>query len=62
MFIGIKDLIKKDRLPDTLRQLKKIAVKNRTETEKKLLKRTSPLSEEEYLKLFYTTEEGEEIF
>jgi hypothetical protein len=54
-------ILKENSVPKKLKKLEKTAIEKRGEAEKYLLKK-SAISEEEYMKLFTTTEEFSEIF
>lgn len=62
IFEKIKKMILERKIPEKLRVIEEKAVANRKEAESYLLKSTSEIGEEEYLKLFYTRQEKEEIF
>ena len=50
------------KIPEKLRVIREKAINNRKNAESYLLNSTGVLPEEEYLKLFYTKQEKEEIF
>jgi len=55
-------MLLKRKIPEKLRAIKEKAITNRKNAESYLLNNTDVLPEEEYLKLFYTKQEKEEIF
>ncbi len=62
IFEKIKKMLLKRKIPEKLRAIKEKAITNRKNAESYLLNNTDVLPEEEYLKLFYTKQEKEEIF
>lgn len=62
IFQTIKDLVKEYKIPQKLKELENKASENRKKAESYLLDQVDGLSEKEFQKLFYTKEEGEEIF
>ncbi len=62
LFEKVKEILKEKQIPQKIKQLEKIATVEREQAESYILDGTGPLSEDEYKKLFYTTEEKEEIF
>jgi hypothetical protein len=62
IFEKIKKMILKSKIPEKLRIMEEKAVTNREKAESYLLNNTRVFPGEEYLKLFYTKQEREEIF
>jgi len=62
LFEKIKKMLSENKIPDKLDELEKHAIENRKNAESYLLNKKGTLLEEEYMKLFYTEEEAEEIF
>lgn len=62
IFQTIKDFVKEYEIPQKLKELENKATENRKKAELYLLDQVDGLSEKEFQKLFYTKEEGEEIF
>lgn len=62
IFQTIKDLIREYKIPQKLKEMERKAIQNRKRAEAYLLDQADGLSEKEFQKLFYTKEEGEEIF
>ncbi len=62
LYNKIKIMLKQASIPKKIRSLEKEAQRNRQNAETYLLKAQYPLSNEEAMKFFYTTEEKEEIF
>jgi len=62
IFEKIKKMVLERKIPEKLRVIREKAINNRKNAESYLLNSTGVLPEEEYLKLFYTKQEKEEIF
>jgi hypothetical protein len=62
LFEKVKSILQERSLPETLAQLETRAVENRREAENGLLKMTDADTDEGYQHLFFTREEGEEIY
>jgi hypothetical protein len=62
IFDTIKKMLFDFKIAEKISKLEKKAAENRKEAESILLKGTGQITEEESLKLFYTTEESDEIF
>jgi len=62
IFNEIGSMLLKRKIPEKLRALEDEAIINREKAESYLLENTEMLQEEEYMKLFYTSQEKEEIF
>jgi hypothetical protein len=62
IFEKIKKMIIESKIPEKLHIIEEKAVTNREKAESYLLKSSTEISEEDYLKLFYTRQEKEEIF
>jgi hypothetical protein len=62
IFEKIKRMILERKIPEKLRIIEEKAVTNREKAESYLLKSTAKIGQEDYLKLFYTRQEKEEIF
>jgi hypothetical protein len=62
IFSLIKNMLVEHKIPEKLETLGEKALQNREYAEAYLLQAENSLSEEEYMKLFYTAEEKEEIF
>ncbi len=62
LYSKINRMLREKGIPEKILALEKKAQVNRKYAESYLLKAPGPLSEEEYMKLFYTAEEKEEIF
>ncbi len=62
VFALIKNMLVENKIPAKLHDLEQKALDNREYAEAYLLQVQDSLSEEEYMKLFYTAEEKEEIF
>jgi hypothetical protein len=62
IFEKIKSMIQENKIPEKLHLIEEKAVTNREEAESYLLESNAEIDEEDYLKLFYTRQEKEEIF
>jgi hypothetical protein len=62
VFEQIKALVEENRIAAKLAELEAQAVKNRSQAEARLLDPATRISDSEALHLFYTREEGEEIY
>ncbi len=62
LFQRVKDMVSEQGIPERLVEMEAQAVASRDQAEARLLELGGELSEEEALHLFYTREEGEEIY
>jgi hypothetical protein len=62
VFRSVKDLVEQHDIPARIARLEAQAVETRVLSEKSLMEPTSDSSEEDYGDLFYTREEGDEIY
>lgn len=62
IFRKIKYMLSERKIPEKLAALEKEAIINRKKAESYLLEKSGLLQEEEYIKLFYTKQEKEEIY
>ncbi len=62
VFAAVKNLVEERQIARRLAELQRKAIENRDQAEKRLLEADAKLSDSESLHLFYTREEGEEIY